>query len=70
MQAATEGISVDAWVIMDGECPLTCDVVADQAQLTLGRGAASLQIVASESGLNTLAEAATNALRDMRARRD
>jgi hypothetical protein len=64
---ATEGISVDAWVILDGQCPSTCDVVNDQAQLTLGKGAASLQIVTSKEGLTKLVEVTTQALQDMSA---
>ncbi|MGH3436525.1 MAG: hypothetical protein ACRDRN_08655 [Sciscionella sp.] len=57
------GIALDSWAMVDGECPITCEVIGDQAQFLLGHSVGSLNLIASETGLAALVGVATEALR-------
>ena len=56
------GIALDAWVTIDRECDMTFEVVAGQAQLTLGHRTGSLQLVMDEAGLAKLIDVAQETL--------
>lgn len=61
------GITVDAWVTIDGDYPIKCGIVGDEAHFEIGDGVASVNLLASAKGLDTLVSAALQALREMRA---
>ena len=58
-----DGISVDSAVVVEGRCPLSCEAVGDQAQLTFGRNRGSLHLVLEEEALRSLLALGTNALK-------
>jgi hypothetical protein len=53
-------ITIDTCVQVDGHCPLACQVIGDQAELTFGREALSLLL--DEQGLAKVAAITTQAL--------
>jgi hypothetical protein len=60
------GIGVDSYVKVDPDCPLTCDVVGEQAQFRFGSPRSTgLSLVLTEHGLERLIAAGTAALRAM-----
>lgn len=61
------GIALDTWATIDRECDMATEVVAGQAQLTMGHRTGSLQLVLDEPGLTKLVEIASRALGDLRA---
>lgn len=61
------GISVDSWVLMEDDCPLSCDMIGDQAQFTFGHASGSLHLVATEEALEKLVRVASEALDRLRA---
>ena len=61
-----QGIAVNAWVTVDGDCSLSCDVIGDQAQFEFGTSTGSLNLIASETGLARLATVANDALTRLR----
>lgn len=63
----SQGIGVDSWVMMDGDCAVSCEVVGDQAQFMFGHGTGSLHLIATEDALATLVGVAAEALRGFRA---
>jgi hypothetical protein len=60
------GIALDAWVTIDGDCPMTSEVSKSEVQLELGHGIGSLHLVLGEDGLTRLLEIANEALAEMR----
>lgn len=46
----SQGIATDSWVLISGDCELSCEVVGDQAQFEFGHGTSSLHLNASEGG--------------------
>lgn len=60
------GIAVEAWVKIEGNCPIKWEVVHDQAQFMIGPTSATLSLMASEKGLEKLVTTASEALRAMR----
>jgi hypothetical protein len=61
-----QGIAIDAWAKIEGECPISYEVVGDEVQFELGGSAASLNLVATEKGLTTLVSASLRALSTLR----
>jgi hypothetical protein len=61
-----QGIAIDAWAKIEGECPISYEVVGDEVQFELGGSSASLNLVASEKGLTTLVSASLEALSTLR----
>jgi hypothetical protein len=57
-----QGIAVDSWVSVDGQCWLSCDVIGDQAQFDFGHSTGSLHLNVSEAALARLVQVATEAL--------
>ncbi|MGH3932351.1 MAG: hypothetical protein ACRDTF_20525 [Pseudonocardiaceae bacterium] len=64
------GIAVEAWVKIEGNCPIKWEVVDDQAQFVIGPNSATLSLIASEEGLKKLVTTASEALRAMRVEPD
>jgi hypothetical protein len=60
------GIAVEAWVNVDGDCPMQIEVSASQAQIELGHNTGSLHLVMTDESLGTLVEVASQALEQMR----
>ena len=58
----SQGIATDSWVLINGDCALSCEVIGDQAQFEFGHGTSSLHLNASEEGLVKLVQVATEAL--------
>lgn len=63
------GIGFEAWVNIDGDCPMTREVSASDVQFELGHGAGSLHLVMTEGGLNKLSQLVEEAVTEMRAQR-
>ncbi len=61
------GIALDAWVTIDRDCDMSSEVVAGQAQLTLGHPTGTLQLILDEPGLTKLVDVARKTLGQMRA---
>jgi hypothetical protein len=61
------GVSVDAWVTINGHYPITCEIVSDEAHSEIGTRTASVNLIVSEEGLDKLVDTALEALRAMRA---
>lgn len=61
------GIALDTWVTIDRDCDMTHEVVAEQAQITLGHPTGTLQLILDESGLSKLLEIAHQTLGELRA---
>lgn len=64
------GVSVDAWVTIDGDYPIKYRIVSDEAHFEIGTSVASMNLLASEEGLDKLVTTASEALREMRASDD
>ena len=62
----SQGIALDAWVDVDGDCPIHGEVVGQQAQIELGHSTGSLHLVLTEQGLANLARVLTVTLTNMR----
>ena len=62
------GIAFDAWVNIDGDCPIAHEVFASEVQIELGHSAGSLHLVITEGGLHKLIQVAETAITEMRAR--
>lgn len=61
------GIVVDAWVKLDGQCEIECDVVGGEAQFSFGSGRApGLQMIVTEAGLAKLMRKGGEALAEIR----
>lgn len=58
-----QGIAINSWIAIDGTCPVSCDVVGDEAQFELGTGEGWLNIHANEAALERLAQVFAEALR-------
>jgi hypothetical protein len=61
------GIAVDAWVKIDGDCALTCDVADGETQLMFGHRSGSLTLLTNENALGRLVRVAGEALRRLQA---
>jgi len=61
-----QGIAIDAWARIEGECPISYEVVGDEVQFELGGSAAALNLVATEKGLTTFVSASLQALSTLR----
>ncbi|WP_158880965.1 hypothetical protein [Amycolatopsis anabasis] len=61
------GIAVDAWARIEGRCPISCEVIGNEAQFEIGTNVASLNLVITEDGLEKLLAAAAKALALLRA---
>src|SRR5258707_4027609 len=61
------GIALDAWVLIDDDCPMKSEVCRTEAQFELGHSIGSLHLIVSEEGLARLVDVAGAALKDMRA---
>jgi hypothetical protein len=57
----SRGIALDTWVTASRECDISCEVIGDQAQLTLGHNTGSLNLVLDNGGLAGLIEIAVDA---------
>lgn len=62
------GIAFESWVNIDGDCPMTQQVSASDAQLELGHGAGSLHLVITQGGINKLLQVVEAAAAEMRSR--
>lgn len=60
------GIALDTWVTIDRDCDMTHEVVAEQAQITLGHPTGTLQLILDERGLTKLLEVANKTLGELR----
>jgi len=60
------GIAVEAWVKIEGNCPIKWEIVYEQAQFMIGPTSATLSLITSEEGLEKLVTTASEALRAMR----
>ncbi len=60
------GIALDNWVNIDGDCPMSCEVVQRETQIELGHGAGTLHLVLTEAALAKLAHLTDQALREVR----
>lgn len=58
----SQGIATDSWVLINGDCVLSCEVIGDQAQFEFGHGTSALHLNTSEEGLVKLVQVATEAL--------
>jgi hypothetical protein len=61
-----QGIAIDAWAKIEGECPISYEVVGDEVQFELGGSASALNLVATENGLAALVDASQRALATLR----
>jgi hypothetical protein len=61
-----QGIAIDAWAKIEGECPISYEVVGEEVQFEIGSSAASLNLVATEKGLATFVSASLQALSTLR----
>jgi hypothetical protein len=61
-----QGIALDVWVSIDGDCSMTSEVAKSEVQLEVGHNKGSLHLVVSEEGLARLVEMAGAALREVR----
>jgi len=57
----SRGIALDTWVMASRECDISCEVIGNQAQLTLGHDTGSLNLVLDDGGLAGLVEIAVDA---------
>ncbi len=62
------GIAFESWVNIDGDCPMTHQVSASDAQLELGHGTGSLHLVITQGGLNKLLQVVEAAAAEMHTR--
>jgi hypothetical protein len=62
----SNGITLDSWANIDGQCQIECDIVGDQAQFRLGGRGSGLDLVCTEQGPANFLEQATIALEQMR----
>jgi hypothetical protein len=60
------GIALDNWVNIDGDCPMSCEVVQRETQIELGHGAGTLHLVLTEDALVKLAHVTDLALTKVR----
>jgi hypothetical protein len=64
----TNGVCVDSWARIEGQCLITYDVAGDEAQFRFGGTRSSgINLVVTEEGLANLVHVSTEALRKMRA---
>lgn len=61
------GVSVDASVLIEGHCTVSCAVVGDQAEFTFGSGQGALSLLAQEEALAKIAQVSTEAITRLRA---
>ncbi len=61
-----QGIAMDAWIDVDGDCPMVGEVVGREAQIELGHSTGSLHLVLTERGLGNLADVLATALAELR----
>jgi hypothetical protein len=66
MMNTFQGIAMDAWIDVDGDCPMSGEVVGSQAQIELGHSTGSLHLVLTERGLGNLVDVLTTALTKLR----
>jgi hypothetical protein len=59
------GIAFESWVNIDGDCPMTNQVSASDAQLELGHGAGALHLVITQGGLHKLLQVVEAAAAEM-----
>ena len=68
MMTTMQGIALDTWADINGDCSITyCEVNRSNVQIVCGHSAGSLHLVMSESGLAALINVAQEALREVRA---
>lgn len=58
------GIALDNWANIDGDCPMSCEVIQHEAQIELGHGAGTLHLVLTVGALAKLAHITDMALRE------
>lgn len=64
----TNGVCVDSWARIEGQCLITYDVAGDEAQFRFGGTRSSgIDLIITEEGLENLVQASTEALRKIRA---
>ena len=56
------GISMDNWVNMDGDCPMSYEVIDKETQIEIGHGAGTLHLVLTIAALAQLANLTDRAL--------
>lgn len=61
------GIYVDSWAKVEGDCEIECEVVGDETQFRFGGRRTGLDLIFTEEGLENMAEKCTEALRQLRA---
>jgi hypothetical protein len=62
-----QGIAVDAWVRIEEDCPIACDVVGGEAQFRFGgRRSDGIDLIVTEQGLENIVQACSRALETMR----
>lgn len=64
------GISVDACVVIDGDCAMSFRTCGDQAEFEFGHNAGMLSIVTNEEALKKLVPTFVNALAKLQAGED
>jgi len=62
-----QGIALDSWAKIEGECVIKYEVVGDEAQFRLGPTQSVLNLVFSERGLENLMAKASRALAEFKA---
>jgi hypothetical protein len=60
-------IILDSWVRVEGDCPLSCEVIGNDANFEFGTKASALHLTASEPALIKLVAVATEALTRLQA---
>jgi hypothetical protein len=58
---------LDAWAFVDEDCPVSCEVIDDQAQFEVGCPSGLLHLVADQGALARLVDIAGKALAEWRA---
>ncbi|HWE88985.1 MAG TPA: hypothetical protein VG317_05920 [Pseudonocardiaceae bacterium] len=61
------GISVDASVLVEGHCSVSCEVLGDQAEFTFGSDRGALSLLANEAALAKIARISTEAITRLQA---
>lgn len=62
-----EAIVLDSWVRVEEDCPLSCEVLGNDANFEFGTKTSSLHLTASEPALIKLVAVATEALTRLQA---
>jgi hypothetical protein len=62
-----DAIVLDSWVRVEGDCPLRCEVIGNDANFEFGTKISALHLTASEPALIKLVAVATEALNRLQA---